>query len=607
MAKKLGTVRQSAVVMNYGPGAIIDFRLPGSGAATSVVSAGLEEWESQFRGGQASAQDMRRLKEHRLAEKLKVSHFRMPPIHLDDKRNDEEELRSIPLTGVRFPQWLQCPRCSIIRPARSWKSEPGRPERSCAACSKKAGNNVKVYVVPVRFVLACRNGHLDEFPWSDWVHRDKTCPNGNHNEFRLETRGAGLAGLHVSCPKCGARNTMESAFTAEAHRGRLCSGARPWLAEGTEECRLHPMTLQRGASNLYFPEMESALVIPPWSETVIKKLGYRWHQIASIKTNEEREQYVEMFWHELEPDFAELGKAGFKALVNQKAEEAECASSGDLRWDEYRQFILSQSSAVSRSDDFELRHEAVPPGLPLARLIRVPSLREFRVLKSFTRIEPKPGKPPVKTQFLSQQRLGWLPAIEVRGEGIFLSLDMERLKEWEARPAVVERARAISCYQESRTLEGIEVQPGLGARFLLLHSLAHALMKQLSLQCGYSSASLRERLYVGDGDRAMAGLMIYTATSDADGTLGGLQRQGHTDRFLGIFRETIRANIWCSSDPLCINGVIAATESANLSVCHSCLQAPETSCEEFNRFLDRALLVGTPEDRALGFFSDLTE
>ena len=132
-------------------------------------------------------------------------------------------------------------------------------------------------------------------------------------------------------------------------------------------------------------------------------------------------------------------------------------------------------------------------------------------------------------------------------------------------------------------------------------------MKQLSLQCGYSSASLRERLYLGDGDKEMAGLMIYTSTNDSDGTLGGLQKQGHVQRFAEMFKEAIRANEWCSSDPLCIRGLAAATESSTLAACHSCLIAPETSCEDFNRFLDRAMLVGTPEDRSIGFFSAATD
>tara|TARA_B110000091_G_scaffold206452_1_gene243258 strand:- start:394 stop:1032 length:639 start_codon:yes stop_codon:yes gene_type:complete len=206
--------------------------------------------------------------------------------------------------------------------------------------------------------------------------------------------------------------------------------------------------------------------------------------------------------------------------------------------------------------------------------------------------------------------MGWLPAIDVKGEGIFIALNQNLLVDWESQPQVQERASQIKNYHESRVLNPdndneIKISSALGARYLLLHSLAHILMKQLSLQCGYSSASLRERLYLGEGDKDMAGIMIYTATSDSDGTLGGLQRQGQSARFALMFREAVRANEWCSSDPLCIKGLVAATESSTLAACHSCLLSPETSCEDYNRFLDRAMLVGTPEDRSIGFFADL--
>jgi hypothetical protein len=236
------------------------------------------------------------------------------------------------------------------------------------------------------------------------------------------------------------------------------------------------------------------------------------------------------------------------------------------------------------------------------------------VLESFTRVEAPPGtpkKPPIKRQYLSKTRKNWLPAIEVRGEGIFISIDSDNLDNWASRTSVLERAARIPKPEDSQVLNpdeefsAGEISGSLVAKYLLLHSLAHVLMRQLSLQCGYSTASLRERIFVGEGNKSMAALMIYTGTSDADGTLGGLQREGVPKRFTPMFLEAIRANDWCSSDPLCIQGMLSATESNSLASCHSCLLAPETSCEDYNRFLDRAMLVGTPEDHSLGFFRSL--
>ncbi|MFV8780911.1 DrmB family protein [Microbulbifer sp. SA54] len=614
--KELGKIRQSNIIMNYGPGAIIDFRAPGSGAAVSVVAGGLEYWEQAAEEAGAVASDMKRLTEPRLAQKLHVSHFRLPPVS-PDTPSDKDTV--IPLTGKRFPGWLQCPKCHIIQPARRWGQSPGDPSRYCSGCSSKSESNENVYVVPVRFVTACRHGHLEDFPWSRWVHSGSPCSNGK--KFKLEAEGPGLAGLVLSCGKCGKRKSLEFIFSPEAHKDHACSGARPWLIDGDEVCEQKSVTLQRGASNIYFPLMQSALVIPPWSEEIIRQLGYRWNDIATIKgdethsAKENRERHIDQFWEQISEDIGNIEKASFKELVEEKIAESEKCSSGNLRWDEYQQFRLAASRRQRAGDEFEVRSCSLPSTLPhLNSLLRVVSLREIRALQGFTRIEPMPGssgQAPIRSQYLSQRPMGWLPAIEVRGEGIFISLCPERLSAWESRPEVKARASALKNYKESRVLNpdndsSCEVSPELGARFLLIHSLAHILMKQLALQCGYSSASLRERLYLGSNDQDMAGVMIYTATSDSDGTLGGLQRQGLPDRFGPMFLEAIRANEWCSSDPLCIKGLVAATESATLAACHSCLLAPETSCEDFNRFLDRAMLVGTPEDRSIGFFSDLT-
>ncbi|MCL1062610.1 DUF1998 domain-containing protein [Shewanella benthica] len=602
---EVGKVRQSAVIMNYGSGAIVDFRVPSTGAAVSIVAGGLEQWTKKLNEAGGSSQDMKRLTEPRLAEKLKVSHFRLPPVCPD---NPQEGDVVIPLVGARFPSWLQCPACNTVKPARKWGSEPGNPSRFCSPCSLKLTSDIKAYVVPVRFVVACRNGHLDDFPWSEWVHQNSQCRS---KEFKLKSEGPGLAGLFLSCPKCKQRRSMEHIFTKEAHEGRGCKGDRPWLSDGREDCQQKPISMQRGASNLYFPIMESALVIPPWSEEVIRQLGYRWNDIVTAVSAEMRSNYIDAIWDKLVDDVGDIDIATFKILVEEKVVDSKAASSGNLRWDEYQQFMVASGRTVKSGDEFEVRVETPSTSIPhLANLQRVVSLREIRVLRSFTRIEPLPGNPPVKQQFLSHNRMGWLPAIDVRGEGIFIALEKSRLKKWELNRAVTNRAAEITTYSESRVLNPdniseFKVSPELAARYLLLHSLAHILMKQLSLQCGYSSASLRERLYLGEGDKDMAGIMIYTATSDSDGTLGGLQRQGQSARFTPMFIEAIRSHEWCSSDPLCIKGLVAATESSTLAACHSCLLVPETSCEDFNRFLDRAMLIGTPEDRSIGFFTDL--
>ena len=201
----------------------------------------------------------------------------------------------------------------------------------------------------------------------------------------------------------------------------------------------------------------------------------------------------------------------------------------------------------------------------------------------------------------------WLPAIEIRGEGVFFSLKPEALIEWSTRPNVVSRCSLMEKeYQEDYKKRYPEVVdlPKLSPRKLLIHSLSHVVMRQLTLECGYSSASLRERLYVDELEVGMNGILIYTGTADSDGTLGGLQARAEEKLFQNTLEGAIKSSNWCSSDPICIEGSMSPREMHSGASCHSCLLAPETSCEFFNKFLDRALLIGTPEDSSIGFFSE---
>ena len=252
----------------------------------------------------------------------------------------------------------------------------------------------------------------------------------------------------------------------------------------------------------------------------------------------------------------------------------------------------------------------LPDGLHpyFSRIVRVVRLREVRALRGFTRINPPGDEDSPDIAAIAVGEPGWLPAVEVRGEGIFLAFNQDTLHRWEVRDLVEVRARRVHAAWriewQKRYGEG-DLPWRITARYLLAHTFAHALMRQLTLECGYSTAALRERLYVSDGGEGMAGLLIYTATPDSDGTLGGLQRQGESHRVERAVDAAIQAMEWCSSDPLCIEGMIAGSDGLSLAACHACVLAPETACEEYNRFLDRALLVGLPGAPEVGFFSPL--
>lgn len=600
MPNDLGKIRRSSIITTAGPGAVIDFRAGGGeGAPVSAVVAGLEEWDR--RAPPEGLRNEQTVYEERLQKKLGVKGFRLPPVDPDD-----DNAWGPHLLGVRFPVWLQCPNCNVLRRASDWNRDPGDVALYCGACTFHEPGQRKIRVVPVRFITACHNGHLDEFPWDFWVRHRPECRKSG--QLILKAEHAGLAGLILSCTECGARRSMDGSFSRDALKGFYCNGRMPWLGVPPVKCDETPRVLQRGASNLYFPVLHSALSIPPWSDGLQKLLGQYWDPICSCDA-EHRAPFISMLQ-------GVLGNVGMRpeelaSAIATRVERIEQTDTENLRWDEWLQFIEGGVVPPETDDEFEIRYENLPDRLKpyFGHLIRVVRLREVRAISAFTRILPPSdgdaGGPPVKAP-IKAGPLDWLPAVEIRGEGIFVALNQAALADWEQRDAVMQRAaRADDAYRQDWALRAGPDKPPprvITPRMLLLHSLAHVLMRQLSLNCGYSSASLRERLYVATDDKPMAGVLIYTGTPDADGTLGGLARQGVASTFEPLLSEALASIHWCSSDPLCIEGMMSISEACNLAACHSCLLAPETSCEEFNRFLDRAMLTGTPEDRGIGFF-----
>ncbi|MCY3838951.1 MAG: hypothetical protein OXH09_09965 [Gammaproteobacteria bacterium] len=182
----------------------------------------------------------------------------------------------------------------MVKPEGRWSRDPGEAYRYCGRCTANNPGMHKVFVIPVRFVLACDRGHLDEFPWDFWVNHEPECGNRNR-ELMLKSEGPGLAGLILSCPKCKARRSMDGIFSKGTwERFNKCKGRRPWLAGDPEPCERYPVTVQRGASNLSFPFVESALSIPPWTDSLQETLGTWWSSLAAIPDREERRLYISL-------------------------------------------------------------------------------------------------------------------------------------------------------------------------------------------------------------------------------------------------------------------------------------------------------------------------
>ena len=278
-----------------------------------------------------------------------------------------------------------------------------------------------------------------------------------------------------------------------------------------------------------------------------------WSSIINAKP-EDREKHIEFLARgDLAAVMEDLGLSPHELTmhVEDRLERLSNDSILDIRQEEYRQFVSGTDTNVSDSREFEVRNVAVPDLLQrfLKRIARVVRLREVRALKGFTRINPPGDEESPEIAAISVAKLEWLPAVEVRGEGIFLSFNPDSLHEWETRQDVMERAHRVDAAWRidwHQRYGDREPNRTISPRFLLAHGFAHALMRQLTLDCGYSTAALRERLYVSDKEDSMAGILIYTSTSDSDGTLGGLQRQGEAHRIERTVVAAMHAMEWCS-------------------------------------------------------------
>lgn len=612
----IGKIRRSQVITTYGPGAIIDFRSP-SGAPVSAVSGGLDHWDKwSVRPGLLNEQ---KISEPRLEKKLGVRGFRAPPVGKErtgkrDAKGYPEE-RECLVPSFRFPNWHFCPTCDLLQQTSRWAVEPTKSELYCSSCSGKPGGPRRQFVIPVRFVVACDSGHLEDFPWSRWCEHEEGCTRKGLLELKSE--GAGLSGLKVACRECGGSRSMAGVFGASAIRnlGHACGGKRPWLTSDSEVCDRVPQVIQRGASNAYFPIIESALSIPRWGDLFEDLLGDHWHSIQNLADPAQMPRYVserifEEGWGGNEASADELlRKIKLRLALKRQGDDKE------LLFEEYAHLMAGLEFDVpsGEREDFSVVHEPVPPDLSglVDVIARVERLREVRALTGFTRLTPlEGGGEGRKVAQLGTGLPKWLPASEVFGEGIFMALNEEALAAWEQTYASTDRAKEFVERLEAawRQRNGNEDRPlprPPSPRLLLIHTLAHAYIKRLSLNCGYAAASLRERLYVADGQDSMAGFLIYTSAPDSDGTMGGLAREGRSGRVLETLVQAVRDTEWCSADPLCSEGFNALSDENSLAACHSCSFMPETSCELFNRYLDRAAVSGLPGRPDLGYFNML--
>jgi hypothetical protein len=585
----------------------------------SALILGLDDWERLIPYcAEISEERLLGAIQRRLGRQVKK--LFLPPMSSDDERRDP----TAPAVGVPvapFPRWLRCPLCDTLATIDSGMfklvQDRWRPDRTRYVhdnCVKAHGNPPTA--LAVRFLLACREGHLSDFPWVEYVHKQ----NAPCKPARLTLREFGAAGdasdIIVKCLECGVERRMADAFDRDSFSIQ-CSGHHPHLRKtDTEQCQEDARTILLGASNSWFPLVMSALSLPSVEQDKLKVLvEEHWADLKEIPSFEVA-SYVTA--PSRMPALAEFSAEQIWATIESRKRGGDDGpeEQGDLKIAEWAAFTQDVLSAQTK--DFRATRVPMPIGFAhyFDYTILLERLREVRALLGFTRIESKGDFADAayvddgRETPLSRQSPTWLPSAEVRGEGIFIRLKEEALQSWERSPNVLQLEREFFASHKAWRRMRNQSPPEAGfptIRFVLLHSLSHALMRQIALECGYTAASLRERLYcrsVGQEYGPMAGILIYTAASDSEGTLGGLVQLGQPVTLGRQIESALESMRICGSDPLCAeHGPVSDGRAVHGACCHACLFAPETSCERGNRFLDRSTLVATFAARAAEFFN----
>ncbi len=597
-----GTLRPSQLITSFGPGSIVQTE------NDSVLIMGLQVWGKDLEGVKH-----KKLYHPILQGITKKKEFRMP-ISIG---------RSQVVPCVSFPRWGVC---SNIYCKRLQKHDPMPKARESRFFCQDCGHPL----IHARFITMCDKGHIDEFPWERWAHKDSEFKNTlsgtcNKPTLRFITLGKnpGLSNYAVLCKNCNSRSNAGPALSPrgllEMNPAIKCSGYCPWLGDIYVDCDEIPRGVQTRATNVYFSSVISAIFVKKWvnpAQTIIKE------RIGTIR---------DLLESNLSPDSIASTLKFFKELTEQNPEWTPQKIAHEIvLWEEAKNVDYKKSSELEIKNDefadlektnnfshadFEISSEKVSNELfpYVEKLKKLSRITEIRTIRGFTRGQAPDPFSSDKTQnqnvnfcHLSPKSQDWLPAVENRGEGIFFTLNELNLHEWEENPKVISRFKAMrDSFKEWAIERKWNPEEEFRPRYVLLHTLAHLLIRELAVSAGYDAPSIRERIYRSDMTN---GVIIYTASSSSEGSLGGLVKMGTESKFKEVLKSAIHHSLQCSRDPLCFEddpvekkrAGVQAISRINGSACYACALLPETSCENSNRLLDRQLV----SNESFGFFKD---
>jgi hypothetical protein len=624
------SLRKTSLIYHYGIGGLWTNKFD---ETFIIKSPNFWTWKSDRR-------EVGRINEEHLKDYLGVNNILFPPGGKD---------KQIPFIkgdiGMgRFPGWHRC---------KGWRTVSNDKKERCGAMyllsqtdslalctnpnctgNKKSKSLPESKLAPVRFMKICSNGHLDDFPFHQWVHNGSGYET--HKLRYINKSGSGLSGIYIQCETCSSEaskkeRSMSGALTPDNFDNYVCSGRTPWKDDIREDCakestnengkiKTKQVGVQKSSSNLLFPIVRNAIFcptsdgLPAWIKNQLEYEGNKSKIQQLLQTTSmDLSAILHLF-------FSDRGEEKFKEILvhideiqNYLAPKTSIDSFREngylgIMQREYDRFL--NFPEAEKLDDFTVNRPDMGTYSDeissfVDKVVLIDKLRDTRVYIGFTRLEPQ-NNDDIKISEIIKKCYGTNEVVGdiVRGEGIFLKFNESKLLNWAASEDVKKRMKELNPdkFQQLLSRSYIENETN-AAIYLFIHSLSHALMCSLSGMAGYNIASIRERIYVGEDGLGgnMYGLLIYTSDGDSEGSLGGLVRIGNPNSLSKIFNHALKFSQWCSSDPLCSSSVPKGLGGGVLAACHHCILLPETSCQDKNEFLDRELVISQDKNE-LGFF-----
>ncbi|MBO0429995.1 DUF1998 domain-containing protein [Vagococcus fluvialis] len=533
-----------------GRGKLIGQQGPGSiyvdtDGSSYLISSADKWYDREIKNSYIDKRDFE-LRDSRLEKILMVDKFLEVPDYRTtfDKSNAKNTKLSIPI--ARFPLLEYCSKCGTFRKAKPTYSNR---KRRCFHCEEKQN------FIQFPIVVMCKEGHISDFPHFRYIHVKKENMDSCSRQW-IDRTGPSLLNWTLRC-NCGANHSLTGVtgkssndkgtpFMNEMH-GAKCYGEMPWTGSDIKaDCENFPMAVLKNSLNVYRPDVVEAL---------------------SFSDSEDRNNYNITFEELLHEEFTMLkGKADTEKL---KVE---------LSFDSY------SKDKVIRSVNYVRRLEQLVVQTNFHREEHIEEVESFERSQEGTQVSNL-----FSPEYTDRR---WYPAKRVYGEGIFIEINSKLTADWEKKEELTSHYSKL----EARVGEFYLREKFDSPSAILMHTLSHALIKELSKQSGYPITSIRERLYLSDNEK---GILLYVTDSDKAGTYGGLVRLAKKEKFEEIMSTALNNMEWCSSDPVCFelgDSFGQGVQNSNGAACHNCSFVPSTSCSYRNCFLDRDYLSRIDSD-----------